>query len=1040
MRKGTWLTILVLCLVTGVSCRQFTSTSPLAQMPDTFTNSIGMKFVRIESGSFLMGEKEGGDWDERPVHKVTITKPFHMAVTEVTNAQYEQFDPEHCNLRGKLGFSNGHDEAVVFVSWHEAAKFCRWLSKQEGKTYRLPTEAEWEYTCRAATTTAYSTGDKLPEAYHKNQQQTGEPKPVSLKVGTTPANPWGLHDMHGNVEEWCYDWYGPYEQAEQLDPVGRARGDFKVARGASHSTKLKHLRSANRLGTLPDDKSWAIGFRVVLGPIPKTKPLPLPPLPLNRRNVKHTTPHDLAKGPDPKQPYFSGPREYVKIPSGSNGPMFSEHNHDPALVDCPNGDLLAIWYSCRTEAGRELTIVASRLRYGSEQWEPASVFWDAPDRNDHAPAMWYDGRDTIYHFNGLSAVGTWGNLALIMRVSTDSGATWSRARLIAPEHGRRNQPIESVFQTRQGFIILPCDAVSGGSGGTAIHISRDQGKTWTDPGADQPNPKFESGATGAWIAGIHAGAVQLEDGSLMALGRGNNIDGRMPMSISKDMGKTWNYSASEFPPIGGGQRLILRRLQAGAILFVSFTHRTKGMVVRDAAGKERQVYGMFAALSFDEGQSWPIKHLVTDGGPARKLDGGGNTGSFTMDETHAEPRGYLAATQTPNGLIHIISSKQHYVFNLAWLKQPMPAAKQTDASKPDYSAVPGVIIDHSPATTRKYIGSPSMAVLPNGNYIASHDFFGPGTKYNRSRIFSSTAAGRTWQKLTELDGQFWSTLFVHKGALYIIGTSSEYGHAVIRRSTDGGVTWTTPKDENTGLLIAQGQYHCAPVPVVIHQGRIWRAMEDRNPPKDWGRNFRSFVMSAPVDADLLKAGSWTATNRLRFDQAWPGRAWLEGNIVVTPQNKLVNILRVQCDDAEKAAIIHVSQDGESVSFDPEKGFIDFFGGSNKFTIRYDNVTKRYWSLVNKQTNPKAYRNVLTLVSSSDLRHWKVESVILSHPDSKKHAFQYLDWLFEGNDIIAVSRTAYDDGLGGAHRAHDANFLTFHRIQNFRQLADKHDSK
>jgi hypothetical protein len=84
-------------------------------------------------------------------------------------------------------------------------------------------------------------------------------------------------------------------------------------------------------------------------------------------------------------------------------------------------------------------------------------------------------------------------------------------------------------------------------------------------------------------------------------------------------------------------------------------------------------------------------------------------------------------------------------------------------------------------------------------------------------------------------------------------------------------------------------------------------------------------------------------------------------------------------------------------------------------------------------DPAAYRNILTLVSSSDLRTWKVESIILQHPDSEKHAFQYLDWLFEDKDIIAVSRTAYDDGLGGAHRAHDANYLTFHRIGNFRQL-------
>jgi hypothetical protein len=379
-----------------------------------------------------MGQKEGGDWDERPVHTADITKSFGMALTEVTNAQYEQFDPEHRELRGKLGFSKEDDEAVVFVSWHETVEFCEWLSKKEGRPYRLPTEAEWEYACRAGTTTAYHTGDSLPKEFHKNPRMSWfpdparsrkGPEPVPLTVARTGANSWGLFDMHGNVEEWCHDWYGPYERGEQADPVGRADGDFKVTRGGSQGTQISFLRSANRLGTLPEDKSWLMGFRVAIGEMPNTEPLPDPAPPLNRRNVSQQIPPDSGIVPDPQKPYFRGPREYVKIPPGSDGPMYSEHNHDPALVDCPNGDLLAIWYSCRNEPGRELGILASRLRHGTEQWEPASVFWDAPDRNDHAPAFWLDARGTIYHFNGLSAAATWGSLATVMRTSTDSGAT-----------------------------------------------------------------------------------------------------------------------------------------------------------------------------------------------------------------------------------------------------------------------------------------------------------------------------------------------------------------------------------------------------------------------------------------------------------------------------------------------------------------------------------------------------------------------------------------------------------------------------------------
>src|SRR5512142_2941501 len=134
--------------------------------------------------------------------------------------------------------------------------------------------------------------------------------------------------MHGNVEEWCSDWYGPHEAGEQTDPVGRADGDFKVTRGGSHSTNLVYLRSANRLGTLPEESNWLIGFRVVQGEMPKTAPLPKAQPYACQLNVSQEKP-DLTKGPDPDKPFFSGPKTYVKVPKGSFGPIFSNHNHDP---------------------------------------------------------------------------------------------------------------------------------------------------------------------------------------------------------------------------------------------------------------------------------------------------------------------------------------------------------------------------------------------------------------------------------------------------------------------------------------------------------------------------------------------------------------------------------------------------------------------------------------------------------------------------------------------------------------------------------------
>ncbi|HEY3837877.1 MAG TPA: SUMF1/EgtB/PvdO family nonheme iron enzyme [Bryobacteraceae bacterium] len=622
------------------------------------TNSIGMQLVRIQPGEFTMGASETplpkelapkpylqfGDFDEKPAHRVRITHAFLAGATEVTNAQYEQFDPAHRQLRGKLGFSRADDEAVVFVSWNDAVRFTAWLSKKEGRPYRLSTEAEWEYFARAGTTTPFHTGETLPSEFRKNVKISWFPDParekgdqtVVLNVGKTPPNPWGLYDVHGNVEEWCLDWYGPYNPEEQTDPVGRAAGDFRVTRGGSHSTELYYLRSANRSGALPDDCSWLIGFRVVQGPAPATHPIqPVPPE-RYQLNVSQKAPAGVHRGPDPSKPYFKGPREYVKIPPNSYGPLFSQHNHDPAITECPNGDLLAIWYSCVTEPGRELATAASRLRYGQEEWEPASLFWDAPDRNDHAPALWFDGQKTIYHFQGMAAAATWGALALIMRTSTDNGVTWSPARLIEPEHGLRHQPVESVFRTREGFIIVPADAITGGNGGTSIHISRDNGKTWSDPGGD--------------IRGIHGGVTQLKDGRLMAFGRGLPIDGHMPKSLSTDMGRTWSYGASPFPPIGGGQRLVLMRLREGPIFLASF-------------GPD----GLFATVSDDEGETWPIRRLVTDDAPAHQVMGIDNH-PFTMSPTHAEPNGYLSVCQGLDGVIHLISSRQHYAFNLAWIR------------------------------------------------------------------------------------------------------------------------------------------------------------------------------------------------------------------------------------------------------------------------------------------------------------------------------------------------------------------------------------
>lgn len=375
----------------------------------------------------------------------------------------------------------------------------------------------------------------------------------------------------------------------------------------------------------------------------------------------------------------------------------------------------------------------------------------------------------------------------------------------------------------------------------------------------------------------------------------------------------------------------------------------------------------------------------------------------------------------------------------------------SSAQQPDFSAVPGVVVSHSPASAGLYIGSPSLCVLANGDYLASHDLFGPNSREFEqpvSRIYRSTDKGKSWIPLATIQGQFWSKLFVHRGNLYFLGTDKHHGNTIIRTSKDGGVTWSNPSDGDNGLLLA-GEYHCAPVPLIEHNGRLWRAMEDAmGPIKKWGKRYGAFMLSIPLDADPMKATNWTTSNVLRYDSTYLNNefgGWLEGNAVVGPDGQLLDILRVDHKASldEKVAMVHISPDGKSASFDPNKDFVRFPGGSKKFTIRYDPKSRLYWTMsnyipdtvkvANQGKNPASIRNTQALFSSSDLKDWQLRSVVLQHADVARHGFQYVDWMVEGNDIILLARTAFDDGLGGAHNQHDANFLTFHRIPNFRKI-------
>jgi formylglycine-generating enzyme required for sulfatase activity len=206
---------------------------------DPITNTFGMTFNNIPAGTFTMGspETEEGRSDNETQHKVTITKTFYMQTTEVTQGQWKAvMGTEPWKFRHDV--KEGPDYAATYVSWDDAIAYCKKLSEAEGKTYRLPTEAEWEYACRAGTETRWSFGDDEKALgdyawYRENAWDIGEK--YAHQVELKNPNAFGLYDMHGNVYEWCHDYYGDdyYKQSPANDPTGPTSGSFRVLRGGS---------------------------------------------------------------------------------------------------------------------------------------------------------------------------------------------------------------------------------------------------------------------------------------------------------------------------------------------------------------------------------------------------------------------------------------------------------------------------------------------------------------------------------------------------------------------------------------------------------------------------------------------------------------------------------------------------------------------------------------------------------------------------------------------------------------------------------------
>ena len=271
MKFNPFLAILVLMMLAG--CSKETSVAPTPTEEPITIPGLNLDMMAIPAGTFVMGspnDEEGRDDGEGPRTTVTITKPFWLGKTEVTQSQWKVV------MGNTQSIFKGDDLPVEQVSWNDAVSFCEKLNEMKrdtlpaGYRYTLPTEAQWEYACRAGTTTRFSYGNdtgysQLGSYAWYDNNSSGKTHPVGDKL----PNGWGLYDMHGNVWEWCLDWKGDYTGGSVSDPQGPQSGAERVNRGGGWlNIAGRDCRSAFRFGFEPEASLFDIGFRVALSSVP----------------------------------------------------------------------------------------------------------------------------------------------------------------------------------------------------------------------------------------------------------------------------------------------------------------------------------------------------------------------------------------------------------------------------------------------------------------------------------------------------------------------------------------------------------------------------------------------------------------------------------------------------------------------------------------------------------------------------------------------------------------------------------------------------
>lgn len=419
-------------------------------------------------------------------------------------------------------------------------------------------------------------------------------------------------------------------------------------------------------------------------------------------------------------------------------------------------------------------------------------------------------------------------------------------------------------------------------------------------------------------------------------------------------------------------------------------------------------------------------------------------------EVGREPEAASRPAEGPAVRLEGLAPQREYAVQVRRTEAPEEAS---DVRRFRTGAVPGTVINylHPKDDIYSFSGhclcSPAIVELPSGQLLVSMDVYASRHAQNLTLLYTSDDNGATWQYCNDLFHCFWGKPFVHRGALYMLAVSSEYGFLMIGRSDDEGRTWTPPVALFPGCGIRDEMgMHQAPTPVISHNGRLWSAVDYGT----WERGGHSSgLVSIDENADLLEPSNWSCTEFLPFSHEWPGAVpesrWglLEGNAVAAPDGTMYNMLRYQItyvfrDDAPRGAVTHgLAALLKAAPSDPEKQltfdrFIRFNGGMSKFQVRRDGKTGWYAALVNRVADDStpAQRNILSLAVSENLFDWKIAADLIdaSAEDPELVGFQYPDFLMKGDDLLYVSRTAWN----GAVNFHDSNHITFHRLPDFRQ--------